>query len=1049
MKISEIALRFKTSVYVLLIFIVVVGVVAYRSLPLEAQPEVKIPIIMVQTIYPGVAPADMEKLVTNPLERELKDLKDVKKMTSASSESVSLISVEFQSGVDLDNAYQRMRDKVDKAKPDLPTDAEDPVLIEINLSEFPMMLISVSGSYGLDRLKQVAEGLEERIEAVPGVLGVDLTGGLDREIQIYLDPKRMEHHRIGVGQVLSRIREEHVTVPAGSIDLGRSKYSVRVPAEYRDVSRMEEIVLKAPGGHSVKLKEIGRVVDGFKERETISRINGKDGITLRVKKRAGENIVRIADEIRDLLAKEKPGLPAGTTLTIRQDNSEFVRAQVGDLENNIITGLILVLGVLFFALGLRNAAFVAISIPLSMLISFAVLQALGITLNIVVLFSLILALGMLVDNSIVVVENIYRHVAEGADRRRAALEATREVAWPIIASTATTVVAFSPLLFWPGIMGEFMQYLPITVVVCLTSSLFVALVINPVLAADHLRVKPGAARIDSVEDAGRIKRAYRRVLEWSMDHPKTVLGGSVAFLAATIALYAGLGAGVELFPRTTPERAQVAVKAPQGTVIDQTDGIMRQVERIAGEEDNTKDTVANVGLPAGALPVGNMGGASNEAVADLEFKDRHERSHSTWDTVESIRRQLKGVAGAELRVEVEKGGPPTGAPVSVEISGPDYRVLSRYAQQARRLIATVPGVVDLKDDFDGGKPELRVEVDREKAMQRKVNTSSIAQAIRAAVNGEKASVLREGDDEFDITVRYDRPYRDSIEDVLDIKITGKDDVQVPLRDVARVYSTAGLGSIKHIDQKRTVLISADVTGRSSAEVMAEVKKLLSAKLELPAGYGVYYSGEDEAQQEATAFLERAFLIGLMAMLMILITQFNSVMRPAIILSSVVMSLNGVLLGLLVTGNKFGVIMTGMGVISLAGVVVNNAIVLIDYANQLMQKQGLSIRDALVRAGMVRFRPVLLTAVTTVLGLLPMALGVGIDFRTMSIDTGAQSMEWWGPMAQAVSFGLVFATALTLVMVPVMYLAQERSKDWALEKIRGLRHALSRRPRRAE
>jgi multidrug efflux pump subunit AcrB len=996
-----------------------------------------------------VAPADVEKLVTNVIERELKDLKDVKKMTSTSAESVSLITVEFESGVDLDGAYQKMRDQVDKAKPDLPRDAEEPTLIEINLSEFPMMLINVAGDYELDRLKKVAERLEEKIEQIDGVLGVDLTGGLDREIQIYLDPGRLEHYALGVGQVISRIQDEHVTTPAGNLELGQSKYAVRIPGEYRDVKLMERIVVKSPEGKPIRLGDIGRVVDGFKDRETISRINGDPCITLRVKKRAGENIVRIADEVRALLDREQPLLPAGTTTTVRQDNSEHVRETVGDLENSIISGLILVLGVLLFAMGVRNAFFVAIAIPLSMLISFIVLQALGITLNMVVLFSLILALGMIVDNSIVVVENIFRHVSEGQTRGRAAVLATREVAWPIIASTATTLAVFSPLLFWPGIMGEFMQYLPLTVIVVLSSSLLVALVINPVICADFLRSKGQKLFDDSGEVRGAVMTRYRRALAWSLDHPKTVLSLGVAALVATFGLYAVFGAGVELFPTTTPARAQVMVKAPQGTVLSQTNGYVREVEGIVSKADNTKDVIANVGFGGGAvfLP-GGGGGSTNEAVLDVEFKDRHERAHSTLDTIEDLRGRMKDLAGAEYRVEVEKEGPPTGAPVSVEISGDDFKVLRELATRVKDLIAGVKGVVDIKDDYDGGKPEVKIVVDREQAMLRKVNTRSISMAVRTAINGSEAAVLREGDEEYDITVRYDAAHRRSIRDILDIRVTGGDDVQIPLRDVARVVTAAGLGNINHIDQKRTVLVSADVMGRSSSEVMAEVERLLDRKVSLPAGYAIHYSGESETQDESSEFLGRAFTFGVMLMLLILITQFNSVMRPAIILSSVVMSLVGVLIGLMVTQNKFGIIMTGMGVISLAGVVVNNAIVLIDYTDRLRREEGLTLREALIRAGVVRFRPVVLTAITTILGLLPMAIGVSIDFRTLSIDTGAGSMEWWGPMAQAVSFGLVFATILTLVMVPTMYMAQENTRDWVVSRLRALRGLISR-PRPSE
>jgi CzcA family heavy metal efflux pump len=1042
MKITETALKFKTTIYVLVAFIVIVGVVSYRSLPLEAAPEVKIPIDIVSTVYPGVSPEDMERLVTNVLEGELKDLKGIKQMTSTSSESLSMVTVEFESGVDLDVAYQKVRDKVDKAKRRLPADAEEPQIIEINVSDFPIMLVNISGEYGLEKLKTVGEGLRDKIEQIPGVLGVDLTGGVEREIQVFLNPAKMQHYRLGVGQIVRRIQEEHRTTPAGNLTLAGSKYSVRIPGEYKQVALMEEIVLKAPDGRAIQLKDVGRVVDGFEERATLSRVDGAESVTLRIKKRAGENIVRIVDEVRALLEKERPGFPPTTATTIRQDQSESVRDMVSDLENNIITGLILVLGVLLFAMGLRNAFFVAIAIPMSMLMSFIMIQAMGITLNMVVLFSLILALGMLVDNSIVVVENIYRHISDGESRVKAALNATKEVAWPIIASTATTVMVFVPLIFWPGIMGSFMVYLPITVISVLASSLFVALVINPTIASGFLKAGVKKMFDDSGEAKGWLVAGYQRILSWSLDRPKRVLAISAGVLVATVLLFAQIGTGVEFFPESTPERAQVHITAPKGTELYRTNALVKQVEEIARKEENVVSVVANVGVSGGQIS------GSENAVVDIEFKDRHERKGSTLETMDAIREKLQALPGAEYQLKLEEMGPPTGAPVSVEISGPDYGKLEELASHVKALIRSIPGLVDLKDDYEKGKPEIRVEVDRKKAMQRKVNTQAVATAVRAAINGIDAAVLREGDQEYDIVVRYDEPYRQSINDILNIRVTGEDNVQIPLRDVARVTTTGGVGSINHIDQNRTIAVTADVTGRSSTEVMMDVAKILDERLSLPSGYALEFSGESSDQEESSRFLSRAFGIGLMLMFMILITQFNSIQRPGIILGSVGMSVVGVLLGLMVTGNKFSIIMTGLGIISLAGVVVNNAIVLIDYTDKLKARHGLSLKAALKRAGVVRFRPVLLTAITTVLGLLPMALGVSIDFKTLSIDIGAPSTEFWGPMAQAVSFGLLFATMLTLVIVPVMYLAQQNSTDWLAEKARRAA-SLLRRPQKVQ
>ncbi|MBN1879463.1 efflux RND transporter permease subunit [bacterium] len=1026
MFVAELMLRFKTTIYVLVLGLIIVGLGSYTRLPLESAPEIEIPYILVHTIYPGVSPEDIERLITNVIERELKDLKDVKEITSSSLESFSSITLEFETGIDTDDAYQKVRDKVDKAKPDLPDDAEDPGIIEINTTDFPIMQIIISGAYGLDRLKSVAESLEDRIEQVPGVLGVDLVGGLDREIYVYLDPERLEFYRIGVEQVINRIRQEHRTTPAGNLELGGSKYSVRIPGEYKDVSLMEDIVVKAPQGKPIKIRDIGYVVDGFKDRETVSRLNGTECVSLRVRKQSGENIVRIAEDIKELLITATPHLPSGTNLRIVQDSSEMIKDQVDNVENSIISGLIMVLLVLWLSLGLRNASFVAFAIPLSMLITFIWLEIIGVTLNFVVLFSLILALGMLVDNSIVVIENIYRHASMKKSIRTAAIDATREVSWPIITSTATTVAAFFPLLYMPGIPGEFMVFLPITVITALLATLFVALVVNPVIAGDFL--KPSEQKL--FDDHGtadtRLMKFYRTILTWSLDHPILLVSISIAVLIVTFGLYRQLSAGVEFFPESEPLRAEVIFEGPQGLAIDRTDSVIQEIESVCMKEDNAESTIGNSGFsPEGGLMGGSSG--TNAGVVDLEFKDRNTRSQSTWNTITSIRDNITNIVGGTIKVKLEEKGPPTGDPISIEISGPDYSVVNEYAQKVIPLVASIEGAIEIETDFDGSKPEIQIDIDREKAMRRKVNSSAIAMAVSTAINGTTASVLREGDEEYDIVVKYDQPFRQSIRDILDIRVTGVDDVQIPLGDVATVTTAGGLGSIKHIDGKRSVKVSGQVSGRSSTEIMADAERLVREKIQLPDGYEFHFSGENEMQEEMAAFLKKAFGIGILLIFLILITQFNSLTRPFIILASVVMSLNGVLLGLMITQSKFSIMMTGMGIISLAGVVVNNAIVLIDYIDR-MKATGLPVKDALIRAGMVRLRPVMLTAITTILGMVPMAIGVSIDFKNMRLDIGSEDSQWWGPMAHAVIFGLLFATLLTLILVPVLYYLQETMKE---------------------
>lgn len=1023
MIITKYAMKFKTTVYVLILGIFILGLGAYNRLPLEDAPEIEIPWILVHTVYPGVAPEDMERLVTNVIEGDLKEIQDVKEITSTSQESVSLITMEFISDIDTDDAYQSVRDKVDSAKVDLPDDAEEPQIIEINTTDFPIIQVIVSADYGMAKLKTIAENLEESMEQINGVLGVDLIGGLDREIYVYLDPERLEYYKIGVEQVIGRIQQEHRTTPAGNLDLGNSKYSVRIPGEYKDVSLMEDIVIKAPQGKPIKIRDIGRVVDGFKDRETISRLNNVECVALRVRKQSGENIVRIADDIKALLATQQPLLPQGTNLRIVQDSSDMIRDQVDNVENSIISGLLMVMLVLWVALGPRNSSFVALAIPLSMLITFIALEFMGVTLNIVVLFSLILALGMLVDNSIVVIENIYRHASMGKSLAKSAYDATAEVSWPIIASTATTVAAFWPLLYMPGIAGDFMYYMPLTVITALLATLFVALVVNPVVAGDFLKPSSEVLFDTSGEAKTPVLKRYQSILNWSLDHPFLLMALSFVVLIMSFALFGRFNAGVNFMPDTPPLRGQVIFEGPQGMTLERTDQVIKQVEKIALSEDNSESVIGNSGFSGGDGMGSSGSGGTQNGVVDLEFLDRKERTHSTWDTIDSIRSNLKGLVGGKLKVKLEDKGPPTGDPISVEIAGPDYDVVNEYAEKCLPLVASVEGAIELETDFEGSKPEIRIDVNREKAMQRKVNSAGIAAAVSTAINGTTASVLREGDEEYDIVVKYDKDYRSSIKDILDIRVTGMDDVQVPLRDVASIETAGGLGSIKHIDGSRSVKISGEVSGKSSTEVMTAVEKLLREEIQLPPGYFFHFTGENEMQNEMAEYLKKAFGIGILLIIMILITQFNSVSRPLIIIGSVVLSLNGVLLGLVITQTKFSIMMTGMGIISLAGVVVNNAIVLIDYIDR-MRAEGMGVKDALIRAGIVRFRPVMLTAITTVLGMIPMAIGVSIDFKRFALDVGSENALWWGPMAQAVIFGLMFATILTLVLVPVMYYIQE-------------------------
>lgn len=1031
MLISNAAISYRRTVFTLMAIALVVGIYSYLVLPRESAPDVTIPVVLVVTNHEGVAPEDIETLITLPLERKLKGLKDVDKMRSVSAEGSSMVIIEFTPDVNIDNALQWVRDKVDQAKPDLPDDLEnDPSILEINISEFPILMIVVSGEVGERVLKQVAERLEDYIEDIPGVLDVELTGTRERQIRVEFDPDRLAAYRLSFMEIMTAIQRENVNIPGGSIDIGQGKYLLRIPGEFTDPAQIDNLVLVVRNGRPIYFKDVANIVDTFEDPISYARLNGEPSVTLAVKKRTGENIIAVADQVFALLEQARPQLPPGVELSVTLNQSKDIRRMVAELENSILSGLILVVSVLFLFLGLRNSFFVALAIPFSMLIAFAVLHAMGITLNMVVLFSLILALGMLVDNAIVIVENIYRHMQEGKDRVSASRAAVSEVGWPVISSTITTLCAFSPMLFWPGIMGEFMRFLPLTLIVVLSASLFVALVFNPVVCAVFLRVdRQAVAR----SDLPWILNMYQRFLHWSLRRRGWIVAAAGGFLVAIAVLYAFLEHGVELFPDIEPNRAFVEIRAPEGTNLATSDLLARAVESVAFKEADLRFVIAEVGVSTDAgMGAGDSSGQSNQAKISLDFVERHERGEHSAAVLARIRETVGALAGAEIKVEKQKEGPPTGPPVSIEISGEDTNVLAVLAQQISERIKDVRGLVDLKDDLVRAKPEARILVDREKASLMGLSTADVSRTVKGAVSGTKLGVYREGKDEYDIVARLPEARRRTLADVTQLLIPsahGGD--PVPISSLAQIEIGTGYGSIRRLNQKRVVTITANTFNRNSNEVLQEVRDRL-VDLDMPAGYRINYSGEQEEQQKAIAFLSKAFIAAIMLITLVLVTQFNSMRQAGIVMTSVILSLSGVFLGLSITGMAFGVIMTGIGVISLAGVVVNNAIVLIDYINQL-RRSGMPLDEALVRAGVVRFRPVVLTAVTTILGLLPMALGISFDFRSWVFEIGGESAEWWGPMAVAVIFGLAVATLLTLVVVPALYsLAESRAASKSVD-----------------
>ena len=1021
----------RAPVLLLLLCTLIMGAFSYSILPRENNPDVKIPIVMVTTPYVGVSPEDIEGLVTIPIENEVAGIKDLKTVTSTSAEGVSLVSLEFEPEVVIAEALQRVRDKVSTARAKIPDDAEETVVQEISFSDMPIMLINLAGDVDETVLKQLAEDLQTDIERLPGALRVQLSGGRTREFRVQVDPMRLAHYDIGLQDVIGAIGDENVNVPGGEVVGQKSNYLVRVPGEFEEAQEIGEVAITRRGDRPVFVRDVADVVDSFADRTTYSRMNGRPSVSLGVVKRAGANIVELATAAKEEAARHAKDWPETVEYQVLADQSRDVDVMVAELESNILLALILVVGVILFFMGVRNSLFVAVSIPLSMLMAMMVFNAMGITLNMVVLFSLVLVLGMLVDNAIVLVENIYRHSELGKNAFEASVDGAKEVAMPVLASTLTTVAAFAPLLGWTGIMGEFMVYLPITLVTVLLSSLLVSIVMLPVLTSMGIKAKKRNSAGDL--DKNPVLRLYKASLKWAIGHRKTTLIAMVAALVGSFMGYGVLNHGTEFFPDVEPDRATVTVRAPDGTDLEETDRVVREIEAILLGEKEIKTYVAETGVVAGDFASSE---ATNQARITLNFYPHVSkakpgeviRQEDTRETITRLRGQLAHIVGAEIKVQKEEQGPPVGKAISVEISSKDYYEAGEFAARARRVVGQLPGVTGLEDNYRVGRPELRFRVDRGAAKRVGASTAEVANAVRAAVSGTKASAFRDGEDEYDIMVELAPEYKEDMQSVLSLRVPGREDMElgtfsVPISSVASYELAGGTGSINHKSQKPVVTLSGDVQeGFNQNEVQAAVMKAID-EMERPPGVRARLGGANDEQTRSQAFLGQAFLIAIFLIAIVLVGQFNSFSTPIIVLTSVVMSLVGVLWGLVLTGTAFGIIMTGLGVISLAGVVVNNAIVLLDYI-KLLRDEGRPRDEAVIEAGMTRFRPVMLTAGTTILGLVPMAIGLSIEFALIPWESkifwGTQSSEWWGPMAVAVIFGLAFATLLTLIAVPTLY-----------------------------
>ncbi len=1109
------SLNNKNTIFLFTFIITLFGIISYIKLPKELFPEVKLPTIFIQTVYPGNSPTDIEDLITRPIEKQIKSLKGVKDIKSTSVQDFSIITVEFHFGVDVKGALQDVKDAVDKSKNDLPDDLKkEPSVSDIDMSEFPIINVNLSGDYNVSELRDYAEHLQDKFEALNEISSVNITGLNDREIQVNVDPAKMEALKISFNDIKNAISFENINMSGGQLLVGKTRRTIKIDAQYKTSDQILNTIIKSEKGNIVYLRDIATVADSFEEPKSFARLDGQNVVSLQVIKKSGENLLNAVDGIKKevKIAQKINYLPKNLKVSYTNDQSKNVKAQLNNLMNSLIMGFVFVVLILYLFLGLRNALLVGLSIPTSLVLSFALLGVLGYTINMVILFSLILALGMLVDNAIVTVENIYRFVSKGYSVKDAAKYATSEIAVPIIASTATTLAAFFPLIFWKSMVGEFMKLLPITLIIVLSSSLFVALVIVPVFARQFIHEDIthetfnkkknyiGVLIMAVVAGIGylfrfyfmanllmilaflglinaaflfrlsqwfkdiflaKLENWYLRIIEWSLrgKTPVWIIISMVILLVLSQMFYSWRSPKVDFFPNTPPEYVNLVATLPEGTDVKATNEFMLKVEKdlnklVKKDKKYIESIQVTVGKGAHAEREATIGDTPNKGLITIKFIDEEYRTD--FDPFAFVKRLnhafLNKYPGVEFIVQKNRKGPPTGKAINMEISGDDLNQLITISDSVERIINTagIKGIQGLKLNITTDKPELLIHIDRDRAKRFGLSSMQIASTIRSSLFGQEVSKFKDGENQYPINVRFNKKYRYNLEALLNQKITFRNKrgklIQVPISAVASVEYNTSFGSVKRIDLKRVVTLGSDVVeGYNANKINNQIRKAIT-NYQLPENYTISFTGEQKDQAESMAFMKTAMLIALALILIILVTQFNSGIKPLIIMASILFSTIGVFGGLATFNMDFVIIMTGIGIISLAGVVVNNAIVLIDYVDYLKQQKKIelgldedanlpieTIRKLIVIAGKTRLRPVLLTAITTILGLLPMAFGFNINFSTMlsqfnaHLYFGGSNAAFWSPMAWTVVFGLAFATILTLVVVPVLYYLLNKTK----------------------
>ncbi|MEC9347853.1 MAG: efflux RND transporter permease subunit [Pseudomonadota bacterium] len=1010
-----------------LALILLAGTVAYQSIPKESDPDINIPIIYVSMTHDGISPEDAARLLVRPMEQKLQGIEGVKEMRSIAADGFASVTLEFDAGFDADKAKDDVREKVDEAKPELPEETDEPEVHEVNFSLFPVLVVTLSGDIPERTLFRVARELKDDVKALPNVLDVDLVGEREELLEIVLDPAKLESYQIDQAQLIQTMTQNNRVVAAGAMDTGKGRFAIKVPALFKTAGDVLNLPIKTEGDAVVTLADVTTVRRTFKDALTYARLNGQPAVALEVKKRLGVNIIDTIDQTRKLVLEEAGNWPPGVQVSFSQDKSNDIRNMLTDLQNNVISAILLVMVVVVAALGLRSALLVGVAIPGSFLIGILYLYMFGFTINIVVLFALILAVGMLVDGAIVVTEFADRKMAEGLDRKVAYAQAAKRMAWPIIASTATTLAAFMPLMFWPGVVGEFMKFLPLTLITTLSGSLLMALIFIPTLGSVVGKASTGensavaAAETGPLRDIPGATGVYARLLHTLVRRPllwpPIIVAGTVALLIGINVLYASVGKGVEFFPEVEPDRALVYIHARGNLSIREQDDIVREVEQHVLQLDDFSTVYTRSGK---RTEDGNDISEDVVGIITLEFKDWQARRPADV-VLADIRNRTHDIAGIEVETRKEEGGPPTGKDIQIQITSIYADLLGPVAQQIREHLETsVDGLRDVEDTRPLPGIQWELEVDRAQAGRFGTDVAQIGGMIQFVTNGVKVDDYRPDDseEELDIRVRFPESYR-NLDQLDDLRINTPAG-NVPLSNFVQRTAQPKVGRIERTDGKYKLVVKANVAQEDDILVDDKVKEIKAwlATQSFDPRVDVAFKGQDEEQAQAEAFLVSAFQVALFIMAIILVTQFNSFYRAFLILTAVIMSTIGVMIGLLVMNQPFGIVMTGVGVISLAGIVVNNNIVLIDtYAH--LEKQGMNALEAIVRTGAQRLRPVMLTTVTTICGLVPMVFQANIDFFSRDITVGAPSTQWWVQLASAVAFGLAFATVLTLILTPCL------------------------------